>query len=172
MTAADAIAPDLARVAPLRRRMAAIYGVEEDCVLPVRGFIHAIELVLRSLPLAARNLAASAPSPSMVRITNLYGGVVRRDADLSTRAIFKMSPAPFGMALSQGDVCMLLRENPAALVMIDEREIETATKPSLALFATTELSLAVYREVSPIYGAPSSVCGALVGSRALISNLI
>jgi imidazoleglycerol-phosphate dehydratase/histidinol-phosphatase len=56
-------APDV-----LRRRMADIYGVEESCVLPVRGAAHGIEVVLRGVTGSEVIGAAIAAAASAIEV--------------------------------------------------------------------------------------------------------
>lgn len=42
------IGAELRQLAPLRARLAAVFGVDEACLLPVRGFAHAAELAARA----------------------------------------------------------------------------------------------------------------------------
>jgi imidazoleglycerol phosphate dehydratase HisB len=142
--------------------MAAVYGVEERCVLPVRGAMHAIELVLRLIKRDDRRGIASTPSAPLSRLCELYG-------------VEQCAPPDAAAAVArpndETEVRSFTSRCPDCILLIDERDIEIRRRPSLSAFATSQPRIAVYREISPIYGVKAPLCGAIVADRALIARL-
>ena len=60
--------------------MAEVYGAPAECVLPVRGLVHALELVLRRLRLGGGDTVACTDEvPELVQLGRIYGVRVSRE---------------------------------------------------------------------------------------------
>lgn len=131
-------------------RMAELYGVPADSVLPVRGLTHGLELVFR---LAAREgLAVEAPDAEPYR---------------SLAALYPPAPAdaPRGAvilrALGSPEAVAEMADRVApALLVIDEGLAEFADAPSAASVVADRANLVVLRSLSLAYG----LAGARVGA--------
>lgn len=136
----------------LAARMAEVYGVPADCVLPVRGATHGFELVFR---LAARQAAP----------------VTTCDIEpfVSLRSLFP-SPAegrsPFAVVTSGGDSLDRVRGDARAfapaLCVVDEGAVEFADNPSAAALVADTPNLVVLRSLSLAYGLAGARVGALI----------
>jgi imidazoleglycerol-phosphate dehydratase/histidinol-phosphatase len=146
----------------LRQRMAAVYGVDHACVLPVRGGAHGIEIVLRRVALDGANAVAFeglAEVASLARMLRL---------DIGGDAI----GAGFIPMASQAEVKQKLVDIGAgALLLVDERYIEFSDAPSLAPLAASTDRLVVLRSLEIAYGLLGAPCAALIGASATIERL-
>jgi imidazoleglycerol-phosphate dehydratase/histidinol-phosphatase len=142
----------------LAARMAQVYGVPADSVLPVRGLTHGLELVYR---LAARDgLRVDAPEAEPYRtLAGLYA-VPAADAPIAA-VIVRAAGAPEAVAE------MAARVAPALLV-VDEGVVEFAETASAASVVDDCANLVVLRSLSLAYGlAGARVGGALAWPETL-----
>jgi len=65
----------------LRARMAAVYDVAEACVLPVRGRLHALDVVLRRAALDGVARIAAPETPELAPLARLLGVAIGADDD-------------------------------------------------------------------------------------------
>ena len=148
-------------VAPavLANRMAQIYGVAPDQVLPVRGLTHGLELVWR---LAAREggavqAPAAEPYASVDRIYGRTGG---------------QTSAVVIRALGSADaVAEMAQRTAPALLVIDEGLIEFADAPSAAALINQHDNLVVLRSLSLAYGLAGARVGAALAGRGALARL-
>ncbi|NWG52575.1 MAG: imidazoleglycerol-phosphate dehydratase HisB [Hydrogenophilaceae bacterium] len=145
--------------AALRARMAAVYGVAEACVLPVRGPQHGLMLVMRRIALDgfesfAAPMALLGDAAQLMRIERL--------AHVET-------PEP-GTGAALGDVGDEAPRGRGLLRVIDERWIEYGEAASRAQEAAAGHDLIVLRSLAP-YGLTDAPCGAAIASPALIARL-
>lgn len=138
--------------AALRTRMAAIYGVPEACVLPVRGPLHGLQLVLRRIALDGFVSVASPTSVEVSRLVKIER-LTRVDAPASGTGAVIGENAPAGV-----------------LRVIDESAIEYADAASRVEDATRTDDLVVLRSLAP-YGFTEAPCGAVIGSARLMARL-
>jgi imidazoleglycerol-phosphate dehydratase/histidinol-phosphatase len=146
----------------LRTRMAAVYGVDEACVLPVRGAAHGIEIVLRRIALDGAKAVAFeglAEVATLARILRLNVG--GRDG---------VGAGMIPMA-SQAEVKQKLIDLGEALLLVDERYIEFSDAPSLAPLAASTERLIVLRSLEIAYGLMGAPCGALIATASMIERL-
>ncbi|CAN7284334.1 imidazoleglycerol-phosphate dehydratase HisB [Brevundimonas sp. LjRoot202] len=145
----------------LAARMAEIYGVPGDRVLPVRGLTHGLELVFR---LAARDgLAVQAPDAEPYRaLAALYP---RPTPGAETGAvILRALGSPEAVAE------MSARVAPALLV-VDEGLAEFADAPSAASILDDHANLVVLRSLSLAHGLAGARVGAALAQPGTLARL-
>lgn len=143
----------------LQTRMAQIYGVADDQVLPVRGLTHGLELVFRRAARDDRSVEAPDAEP--------YAGLARlyRAGDGDRAAvIIRALGAPEAVAE------MADRVAPALLV-VDEGLVEFADAPSAATLIGTHANLVVMRSLSLAYGLAGARVGAALGQAETLARL-
>ncbi len=145
----------------LAARMAEVYGVPADCVLPVRGLTHGLELVFRR---AARDgQAVEAPDAEPYRaLGNLYAPPAP-GADTAA-VILRALGSPEAVAE------MANRVAPALLV-VDEGLAEFADAASAATVIAGHANLIVLRSLSLAYGLAGARVGAALGQPAALARL-
>lgn len=143
----------------LAARMAEIYGVSADRVLPVRGLTHGLELVFRS---AARvGLKVEAPDAEPYReLAALYPVGAGTGA-----VIVRAAGAPEAVAE------MAARVAPALLV-VDEGMAEFAETASAIGAIDSEPNLIVLRSLSLAYGLAGARVGAALGQPEALARLV
>ena len=145
----------------LAARMAEVYGVPADCVLPVRGLTHGLELAFR---LAARDgLAVQAPDAEPYRaLAALYA---RPAADARAGAVvLRALGSPEAVAE------MAARVAPALLV-IDEGLAEFADALSAVGVIDAYANVVVLRSLSPGYGLAGARVGAAIARPETLARL-
>lgn len=145
----------------LAARMAAIYGVPADRLLPVRGLTHGLELVFR---LAARDgLAVQAPDAEPYgSLAALYA---RPAADAAVGAVIVRA-----LGSPEAVAEMAARVAPALLV-IDEGLAEFADAPSAVSGLTHQANLVVLRSLSLAYGLAGARVGAALAQPETLARL-
>ncbi|WP_439475887.1 imidazoleglycerol-phosphate dehydratase HisB [Brevundimonas sp.] len=145
----------------LATRMAQIYGVSADSVLPVRGLTHGLELVFR---FAARDgLRVEAPNAEPYRaLAALYAAP---PASVPTGAVILRA---LGSPEAVGE--MAERVAPALLV-IDEGLAEFADAASAASVISDHANLIVLRSLSLAYGLAGARVGAALAQPATLARL-
>ena len=145
----------------LAARMARIYGVPADSVLPIRGLTHGLELVYR---LAARDgLRVDAPDAEPYRtLAGLYAAPA---ADAPTGAVIvRAAGAPEAVAE------MAARVAPGLLV-VDEGMVEFAEAASAASVVDDCANLIVLRSLSLAYGLAGARVGAALAWPETLARL-
>ena len=145
----------------LAGRMAQIYGVPADNVLPVRGLTHGLELVFR---LAARDgLRVDAPDAEPYRaLATLYAAPA---TDAPTGAVILR-------ALGSPEAVAEMAERVApALLVIDEGLVEFTDAPSAAAVIADHANLIVLRSLSLAYGLAGARVGAALGQPDTLARL-
>jgi len=142
-------------------RLAELYGVSADQVLPVRGLTHGLELVWR---LAAREgQAVQAPEAEPYRgLAALYA----RPAEGAEIAAVVIRALGSLEAVAE----MTARVAPALLV-IDEGLVEFAEAPSATTVVKDHANLIVLRSLSLAYGLAGARVGAAVTQAATLARL-
>ncbi|WP_029416033.1 imidazoleglycerol-phosphate dehydratase HisB [Brevundimonas bacteroides] len=145
--------------AALAARMAQIYGVAADHVLPVRGLTHGLELVWR---LAARD-AGSVEAPD----AEPYAGLSR-----IYRASTGETVATIVRALGSAEAVaeMAARVSPGLLV-VDEGLVEFADAPSAAALIGDHANLVCLRSLSLAYGLAGARVGAALAQPQTLARL-
>jgi imidazoleglycerol-phosphate dehydratase/histidinol-phosphatase len=145
--------------AALAARMARIYGVASDQVLPVRGLTHGLELVWR---LAARD-GGSVEAPGAepyAGLTRIYRVGTGETVATVVRAL--------GSAEAVAE--MAARLSPGLLV-VDEGLVEFADAPSAAALIGDHANLIVLRSLSLAYGLAGARVGAALGQPQTLARL-
>lgn len=147
----------------LQQRMAEVYGVDEACVLPVRGTLHGIELVFRSAALDGFVKVAAPSTKALLTLARISGlDLVNDDSGIGAAIV-----AP----LSEAEARAKAEEIAPALLVIDESAIEFADRVSLAAFAAQQENLIVFRSLTQAYGLAGAPCGAAIAAPATIAKL-
>jgi imidazoleglycerol phosphate dehydratase HisB/histidinol-phosphate/aromatic aminotransferase/cobyric acid decarboxylase-like protein len=153
----------------LRARMAALYGVSELQVLPVRGRLHALELILRR---AARNRIFSIacnPSPEIAQLAAIYGlHIATNGANIH---IVSSPGDDGGTLIDRAAAQSLAADVRGGLLVVDESAIEFSCAPSLAGCADHISNLIVVRSLELAYGLAGAPVGAIVANPQLIAHL-
>lgn len=142
----------------LAARMAQIYGVSADQVLPVRGLTHALELVYR---LVARD-GGSVEAPKAEPYSSLSAIYPAKGEPLAViaRAIGSVE------AIAE----MAARVSPALLV-VDEGAIEFSDATSAASVIAANANLIVLRSLSLAYGLAGARVGAAIAQPQTLERL-
>ena len=145
----------------LAARLAELYGVSADQVLPVRGLTHGLELVWR---LAAREgQAVQAPEAEPYQgLAALYARPAP-GAEIAAVVI---------RALGSPEAVAEMAERVApALLVVDEGLVEFAESPSAATVVKDHANLIVLRSLSLAYGLAGARVGASVAQAASLARL-
>jgi imidazoleglycerol-phosphate dehydratase/histidinol-phosphatase len=145
----------------LAARLAALYGVGADQVLPVRGLTHGLELVWR---LAARDgQKVQAPDAEPYRcLAALYA----RPAEGAETAAVVIR------ALGSPEAVAEMAERVApALLVVDEGLVEFADAASAATVVKDHANLIVLRSLSLAYGLAGARVGAALGQAQTLARL-
>lgn len=122
----------------LRARMAEVYDVPVECILPVRGVLHGAALVMR---LAARKGAGTIVSPAMPefrQLAKIAGLSLVAAGGAGTGAMFVASPdLNNGQAMSSSEAAALA--DGCGLLVVDESLIEFSDAESLASLAAASV---------------------------------
>lgn len=148
--------------AALAARMAEIYGVASDRVLPVRGLTHGLELVFR---LAARD-GQAVQSPDAQPYQALAGLYAVPAENAETGAVILR-------ALGSPEAVAEMAERVApSLLVIDEGMAEFADAPSAAAVVADHANLIVLRSLSLAYGLAGARVGAALGQPQTLARLV
>lgn len=142
----------------LAARMAEIYGVASDRVLPVRGLTHGLELVFRLT--AREGLKVEAPDAEPYRaLAGLY------PAGAGTGAVIVR-------AAGEPEAVAEMAERVApALLVVDEGMTEFAETPSAIAAIATRPNLIVLRSLSLAWGLAGARVGAALGQPEALARL-
>jgi histidinol-phosphate aminotransferase len=177
----------------LAARLAQLYGVRAEQLLPGRGSDESIDLVVRGFCRAGvDNVILCPPTFGMYAVAARIQGAevrevpLRRDrdyaldtdavlaaCDANTRIVFLCSPNnPTGNALDPAAVeTVLTRLDGKALVVVDEAYIEFSGDPSLAGALARFPNLVVLRTLSKAYGLAGARVGSLIADAAIVALL-
>jgi imidazoleglycerol-phosphate dehydratase / histidinol-phosphatase len=156
----------------LRARMAEVYGVAAESLLPVRGMLHGAALVLRLAARAGAENVVAPSTPELRRLAEIAGLSLVAEANAATGAVFIASPsADDGRVVSGEPAATLAARSRPALVVVDESLIEFADAASLAELASRAESLVVIRSLEFARGLMGDPCGALIASPKLIGAI-
>ncbi|HEV2081039.1 MAG TPA: imidazoleglycerol-phosphate dehydratase HisB [Brevundimonas sp.] len=142
-------------------RMAEVYGLPRDHVLPVRGASHGLELIFR---LAARDdQRVEAPrAPPFDALAKLYRPA---SPDAATGAVIVR-----GLGSAEAVAEMAARVAPALLV-VDEARVEFSEQASVASLTREVEGLIVVRSLSLSHGLSGARVGALLASPATLARV-
>lgn len=177
----------------LAERLARLYGVQADQLLPGRGSDESIDLLLRGFCRAGvDNVIICPPTFGMYAVAaRIQGAAVREvplrategfaldtDAvlaacDANTRIVFLCSPNnPTGNAMDPAAIEQLLKALAGrALVAVDEAYIEFSGDASLTTQLDRYPHLVVLRTLSKAYGLAGARVGSLIASPEIVQLL-
>jgi histidinol-phosphate aminotransferase len=177
----------------LAARLAQLYGVRADQLLPGRGSDESIDLVVRGFCRAGiDNVIICPPTFGMYSVAARIQGAevrevpLRRDRDFAldtdavlaacdgnTRIVFLCSPNnPTGNALEPAAVEKVLTALAGkALVVVDEAYIEFSGDASLAGSLSRFPNLVVLRTLSKAFGLAGARVGSLIADAAIVALL-
>ena len=177
----------------LAARLAALYGLAPDCVLPCRGSDEAIDLLTRAYCRAGSDaVLVTPPTFSMYGVAARVQGAdvvevpLRRENQfaLDVSAILSaMTPAvklvylcspnnPTGNLFARTAVLELATLLAGrALLVVDEAYVEFAAAPSLSAQLPAHPALVVLRTLSKAYGLAGARCGALLANPEIVALL-
>jgi histidinol-phosphate aminotransferase len=177
----------------LAQRLAALYGVAADQLLPGRGSDESIDLLLRGFCRAGvDNVIICPPTFGMYAVAaRIQGAAVREvplraregfalDAaavlaacDANTRIVFLCSPNnPTGNAVDPAAIETVLKAlSGRALVAVDEAYLEFSGDRSLTQELARHPHLVVLRTLSKAFGLAGARVGSLIASPEIVSLL-
>jgi histidinol-phosphate aminotransferase len=177
----------------LAARLAALYGVAADWVLPARGSDEAIDLLTRTYCCAGRDaVLITPPTFSMYGVAARIQGAkvvevpLRPDNHFAldvpailaaltpeVKLVFLCSPNnPTGNLLARAPVLELATLlSGRALLVVDEAYVEFAAEPSLSPELASHPALVILRTLSKAYGLAGARCGALLANPEIIALL-
>ncbi len=177
----------------LAARLATLYGVGADWVLPGRGSDEAIDLLTRSYCRAGIDaVLITPPTFGMYSVAARIQGAsviavpLRREQQFALDAsailaamtpqvklVYLCSPNnPTGNLLDRGAILELAHALAGrALLVIDEAYVEFSGAPSLATELTTHPALVVLRTLSKAYGLAGARCGVVLAQPEIIALL-
>jgi len=160
----------------LRRRLAALHGVDDSCVFVGVGSDEAIDLLFRIFCVpAVSNVIIPEPTYGMYRVAASIHDVEIRSCELTdsfqldtkailarvdahTRIAFSCSPNnPTGNCLDRGDMLRLCDIN--AVVVVDEAYADFSNSLSLIPETLVRENLVVLRTLSKAWGLAAIRCG-------------
>ncbi len=152
----------------LRRRMAEVYGVDEGCVLPVRGVAHGVEIILRRVALDG---AAKVVSEGVAEVAALarYARVSVSETSVDAGAAFIAGED--GRSLNASVVLGRAKAASPALFVVDERCIEFGDAPSATTLIGNVANLVLLRSLEFAYGLTGAPCAALIAQAEVIKRL-
>lgn len=150
-----------ARPAALAARMAEIYGVAPDQVLPVRGVTHGLELAYRLAARAGQSVEAPQTEP-FLSLADLYA---RPDSEARPGVVIVRA-----LGSPEAVAEMAARVAPALLV-VDEGLAEFTETPSASTVIADQANLVVLRSLSLAYGLAGARVGAALGQAATLQRL-
>jgi len=177
----------------LAARLAELYGVKPEQLLPGRGSDESIDLVVRGFCRAGvDNVIICPPTFGMYAVAARIQGAEVREvplvrergfaldadgvlaaADANTRVVFLCSPNnPTGNSLESAAVAKLLAALAGkALVVVDEAYIEFSGAQSLAASLHQFPNLVVLRTLSKAFGLAGARVGSLIADPAIVALL-
>jgi len=177
----------------LARRLAILYGVEEQQLLPGRGSDESIDLLVRGFCRAGvDNVVICPPTFGMYAVAaRIQGAAVREVAllresgfaldtkgvlqacDTNTKIVFLCSPNnPTGNAMAPAGIEQLLVAlSDRALVVVDEAYIEFSGDRSLTTQLARFPNLVVLRTLSKAYGLAGARVGSLIAAPEIVALL-
>jgi histidinol-phosphate aminotransferase len=177
----------------LAQRLAQLYGVSPEQLLPGRGSDESIDLLLRGFCRAGiDNVVICPPTFGMYAVAARIQGAEVREAplradqgfaldadavlaacDANTRIVFLCSPNnPTGNAMDPAAIAKILAALAGrALVAVDEAYIEFSGDESLTTQLAAYPHLVVLRTLSKAYGLAGARVGSLIASPEIVSLL-
>ena len=156
----------------LRQPLADLYGVPAEQLIPVRGALHGLEVVLRRIRQHGYTAFSSPDLPELNHLADIYSLERKTRFAKGCGAHIELSPRlPDGKVLTYAEVRALCANLFPAWVVVDERLIDGADTPSLAAMTKAEANLVIVRDMSLAYGLDSAPLGALISFPKTIERL-
>ncbi len=156
------------RADALIARMAAIYGVDEACVLPVQGVAQALSLIMRRIALDGLPEIAAPPRADVERLSRI-NRITQVDApSAATGAVLIHSPDLDAPVLSHDAI---RAQSGPGLLVLDESLIEFEDAESAAELATTLDNVVVIRSLAFAYGLAGAPCATLIATPGTVARL-
>jgi histidinol-phosphate aminotransferase len=177
----------------LAQRLAKLYGVREEQLLPGRGSDESIDLLVRGFCRAGiDNVILCPPTFGMYAVAARIQGAAVREVpllkergfaldtagalaacDANTRLVFLCSPNnPTGNAMDPAAVLQLVEAlSGKALVVVDEAYIEFSGDTSLTAVLARFPNLVVLRTLSKAYGLAGARVGSLIADPEIVALL-
>jgi len=177
----------------LAQRLAALYGVSVEQLLPGRGSDESIDLLVRGFCRAGvDNVVICPPTFGMYAVAARIQGAAVREVplladrgfaldtervlaacDANTKIVFLCSPNnPTGNAMEPVAIeHLLLALATRSLVVVDEAYIEFSGDASLTTALTRFPNLVVLRTLSKAYGLAGARVGSLIAAPAIVALL-
>jgi histidinol-phosphate aminotransferase len=177
----------------LAQRLAALYGVSEQQLLPGRGSDESIDLLVRGFCRAGvDNVVICPPTFGMYAVAARIQGAEVREApllpeqgfaldtervlaacDANTKIVFLCSPNnPTGNAMEPAAIeKLLLALANRSLVVLDEAYIEFSGETSLTTALARFPNLVVLRTLSKAFGLAGARVGSLIAAPAIVALL-
>lgn len=155
----------------LRARMAAVYGVPEENLIPVRGAWHGLELVLRRAKLHGYDAWVAPKAVATERLARIYGLERRETWAKGCGVRLVASPDKDGKVLTAREAMAIAVDISPAFLVVDERWIEIAEADSLASLTPAQPNLVVLRDLGFVYGLDGVRAGALIASDRTVERL-
>ncbi|HEU4781379.1 MAG TPA: histidinol-phosphate transaminase [Steroidobacteraceae bacterium] len=177
----------------LAQRMAALYGVSEQQLLPGRGSDESIDLLVRGFCRAGvDNVVICPPTFGMYAVAARIQGAEVREApllpehgfaldtarvlaacDVNTKIVFLCSPNnPTGNAMEPGAIeHLLVALADRSLVVVDEAYIEFSGDASLTAALARFPNLVVLRTLSKAFGLAGARVGSLIAAPEIVALL-
>lgn len=159
------------RPSALIARMAAVYGVDEDCVLPTQGVAQALGLILRSIALDGYAEIAAPARADIAQLARINRINVADAPGSKTGAVLFQTPALDAPPLSPDFILAEARRRAPALLVVDESFIEFEDQPSAVTLIGAPDNLIAIRDLAYAYGLAGAPCAALLAAPALIARL-
>jgi histidinol-phosphate aminotransferase len=177
----------------LAQRLAKLYGVGDDQLLPGRGSDESIDLLVRGFCRAGiDNVVLCPPTFGMYAVAARIQGAAVREVpllkergfaldtagvlaacDANTRIVFLCSPNnPTGNAMDPAGIMRLVEAlSNKALVVVDEAYIEFSGDASLTAMLPRFPNLVVLRTLSKAYGLAGARVGSLIAAPEIVALL-
>lgn len=153
------------RPSALIARMAAVYSVGEDCVLPTQGFAQALGLIMRTVALDGRAEFAAPARADIVQLARVNRIDLVKAPGPRTGAVLQFQMQEPDTLLAEA------RRIASTLLVVDESFIEFEDTASAAALTASVDNLIVIRDLAYAYGLAGAPCAALIAAPALIARL-
>ncbi len=161
-------------VAPtaLAQRMAEVWGVRPEQVLPVRGALHGLELVFRRVALDGAGEVVCESTEDNRRLARISRLEITPEPGANAGAVVVRSPSdPLGIALDGAEAERFPTRVSPALLVVDEGRADVARTPSMTRLIGGADNLVVLKSLSGVYGLAGARVGAVITQAALIERL-
>jgi imidazoleglycerol phosphate dehydratase HisB/histidinol-phosphate/aromatic aminotransferase/cobyric acid decarboxylase-like protein len=169
---ADGLQPRPSSPDALARRMAEIWDVKPEQVLPVRGVFHGLELVLRRVALDGAREVVCDTAREYQQIARISRVEIAAEPGPQTGAVVVKSPSdPLGIAIDGAEAERFPGRVAPMLLVVDEGRADISCAPSMTRMIDRAPNLMVLKSLSGVYGLGGARIGAVIAQAALIERL-